>query len=310
MRILVTGGAGFIGSHVVDAYIAAGHTVAILDDFSTGKRANVAEPVAVFEGSVTDSSFLAQVLAEFKPEVINHHAAQISVVYSAREPVWDAQLNILGTMNLLQAAKECESVQKFIYISSGGAMYGNPVTLPCDEDTEAQPVSPYGLSKYVAERYVWLLSQDAHFKATVLRYSNVYGPRQDPHGEAGVCAIFAERLIKNQSVTIFGDGTQVRDYIYVGDVAAANVAALTAGEGRAYNIATCRGTSTNEVFTTLKMETGYEGEAVHGVARQGEVQAVYLSAARAAKELKWKAKTTFKEGVRKTLAWYKTHSEA
>lgn len=307
MRILVTGGAGFIGSHVVDAYIAAGHSVGILDNFSTGKKTNVPKGVEIFEGSITDSAFVNQTLKKFEPTVVNHQAAQVSVVVSTREPLRDAELNILGTINLLSAASQTASVRKFIYASSGGAMYGNPSELPCDESTLAQPVSPYGLSKHTAERYVWLLGRTGSFTATVLRYSNVYGPRQDPHGEAGVVAIFSPRMLKKQSVTIFGDGTQVRDYVYVADVAQANLEVLATGDGQAFNISTGRATSTNEVFTALQLATNYPNDAVHGVARSGEVQAIFLSPHKAAKELGWQPRVNFKEGIAKTLDWYKEH---
>lgn len=305
MRILVTGGAGFIGSHVVESYRFHGHEVAVLDNFSTGKRENVPQGVRIFEGSITDATFVRQVFADFQPEVVNHHAAQISVVVSTGEPVRDAELNIMGTINLVLAAKECPCVLKFIYATSGGAMYGNPTELPCTETTPALPISPYGLSKHTAERYLWLLATDASFTATVLRYSNVYGPRQDPHGEAGVCAIFTGRMLEGQPVTIFGDGTQVRDYVYVEDVAEANLAALQLGDGEAFNIATGSGTSTQGVFDTLKSATKYPGDPAYGPERAGEIQEVVLSPAKAETQLGWKAANSFTQGIQKTVQWYR-----
>ena len=308
MKILVTGGAGFIGSHVVQAYVQAGHTVGVLDNFSTGKKANVPDGVQVFEGSVTDPEFVAATLADFQPEVINHHAAQVSVIVSTQDPVFDSALNIGGTIAVLQAAAKAPSVRKVIYISSGGAMYGNPKVSPCTEDTLPEPVSPYGLSKYTAERYVWLFADLAPYAATVLRYSNVYGPRQDPHGEAGVCAIFSERMAgksQDKKPTIFGDGSHVRDYVFVEDLAAANLLALDKGDGQTYNLGTGQGVTTMEVFETLKEATSYPEGPVLADSRPGEVHAIVLSSQKAKRELGWEAKVSFKEGIEKTVAWYR-----
>lgn len=304
MKILVTGGAGFIGSQVVDAYLKAGHQVAVIDNLSTGKRANLPERINLHEGNITDENFVKKVFQEFQPEVVNHHAAQISVVVSVASPLQDAELNILGTLTILEAVRHTPSVKKVIYSSSGGAMYGDPTGVPCTEETAAKPVSPYGLSKHTAERYIWLYTTFSPFKATVLRYANVYGPRQDPHGEAGVCAIFSARMLKGEPVTIFGDGSQIRDYIYVGDIVAANLLALDKGDGESYNISTGRGTTTKQVFETLKAATGYQPEAVMGAARPGELQEVVLSPEKALLELGWKAEVDFQTGTKLTVAWY------
>lgn len=301
----MTGGAGFIGSHVADQYVKAGYELAVIDDLSFGKKEQLPAGVKLYEGSIEDFEFVSKIMHEYKPQIINHHAAQVSVVVSTKEPHTDAKRNVVGTVNLLEAARQTDSVSKIVYASSGGAMYGNPSSYPCKEDAVAIPVSPYGLSKHTAERYVWLMAGLANFTATVLRYSNVYGPRQDPFGEAGVCAIFSNRLLKDQPVTIFGDGTQVRDYIYVKDVAAANLAALEKGEGQAYNIATGKGTTTKEVFEVIKEATGYRGDPIMGPARPGEVQAITLATEKAEQELGWKAKLSFKEGIRETINWYK-----
>jgi UDP-glucose 4-epimerase len=311
MKILVTGGAGFIGSHVVDAYRAAGHTVAVLDDLSGGKKEHVPEGVPLFPVSITNRPAVERVFADFQPDVLNHHAAQVSVVYSVGSPTEDAERNILGTITLLQAAMAAPTVQKVIYASSGGAMYGNPQVLPCTEDAAAEPLSPYGLSKWTAERYVWLYDALAKQKdrspyaSTVLRYGNVYGPRQDPHGEAGVCAIFTDRMLAGEPVTIFGDGTHVRDYIFVEDVALANVAALDKGAGEAYNIATGQGTTTGEVFETLRTAIGYDLEPERRPARPGEVQEIVLSPEKAARELGWQAACAFPEGIARTVQHYR-----
>jgi UDP-glucose 4-epimerase len=247
-------------------------------------------------------------LADFQPEIINHHAAQISVVVSVDEPEVDAARNIVGTIVVVQAAKATASVKKIIYASSGGAMYGNAESVPTEEGAGGNPISPYGLSKYVAERYIWLLTSFGELEATVLRYSNVYGPRQDPHGEAGVCAIFAGRMLQSEPVTIFGDGSQVRDYVFVGDVAAANLTVLEQGSGESFNISTGVGTSTREVFDAVKAETGYALEPIMGPERDGEVQKGILSPAKALKELDWKAGHTFVDGTAKTIEWYRNNS--
>jgi UDP-glucose 4-epimerase len=308
MRILVTGGAGFIASHVTAAYLKAGHTVAILDDYSTGKEANVPTDAKVYRGSIDDLNFVKKSFTEFQPEIVNHHAAQISVVVSVREPLIDTRLNVLGTVNILEAARETPSFKKLIYAASGGSMYGTPSQLPCTEETPAAPASPYALSKNTAERYIWLYSELHGLKATVLRYSNVYGPRQDPHGEAGVCAIFAGKMLAGEQPMIFGDGSQVRDYVYVGDVAAASVAALEKGTGESFNIATGAPTSTLQVFETMKEVIGYAGEVKLGPARAGELQAIYLDVQKAKKGLDWQPSKTFKQGIEETVAWYRAQA--
>lgn len=305
MKILVTGGAGFIGSHVVDRFLANGHTVAIIDDLSTGKKSRIPAGVKLYEGSIENPEFVEHVFDDFQPEIIDHHAAHILVVVSLEKPIIDAQKNIIGTINLLEKASKLKSLKKFIYASSGGAMYGNPAKLPCLEDDLAKPISPYGLSKHTAERYVWLLCELYGIPATVLRYSNVFGPRQDPHGEAGVCAIFCGKMLDGETGTIFGDGSQIRDYVYVEDVAEANLLALEKGEGEYFNVATGVGTSTLQVFEAIKKVTGFEGEPIMGEERVGEVQAVVLATQKAVTGLGFKAKNNFEEGIKKTIDWYK-----
>jgi UDP-glucose 4-epimerase len=304
MRILLSGGAGFIGSQVADAYLAAGHAVAIIDDLSTGKREHIPAGATFYEGSITDPSFLGGVCAQFRPEVVNHHAAQATVIRSLREPAQDAQINVLGTIALVEAVKSA-GAKKFIYIATGGAGYGNPERIPCDEETPSNPLSPYGLSKHMGERYVRLLCGLAGMPWTVLRYGNVYGPRQDPHGENNVCAIFAPRMLKGEPVSIFGDGTQTRDYLYVGDAVAANLLALEKADNEYLNIATGQGTTTMEVFRTLQAATNYGQEAEMKPERPGEIQAVVLDVAKAERLLGWKPETSFKQGVGRTVAWYR-----
>lgn len=303
MKILVTGAAGFIGSHVVDSYLLAGHEVAALDDLSSGSTANLPSEVRLFVGDIADPTFVAGVFADFQPEIINHHAAQASVTVSTKNPLLDARTNVLGMLTLLEAARVTPSFKKFIYATTGGAMYGNPETLPCPEEHAANPISPYGLSKHTAERYLWMYASLHGLKATVLRYANVYGPRQAVHGEAGVCAIFVDRMLAGQPVTLFGDGTQTRDYVYVGDVARANLLALEKGDGEAMNIGTGIATSTNEVFATIKEATGYALAPEIKPLRPGEIQDSYLDASKAERVLGWQAEALFKDGIAQTVAW-------
>jgi len=308
MRILVTGGAGFIGSHLVEAFHNAGHSVAVLDDFSGGKRENLADvpEVPVFEGSITDAQFVKETIAEFKPEIIDHHAAQVSVVRSVQDPQFDTQLNVLGLVNVLEAARSTDSIKKVIMISSAGTIYGDPEVVPCTEDFPKKPGSFYGLSKHVGELYVNMYAELYGLQATVLRYTNVYGPRQDPHGEAGVCAIFSLKMLNNEEPTIFGDGSQIRDYVFIEDVVSANLAALEKGEGEAFNISTAKGTSTMEVFTTLKAATGFPGQPIMGPARSGELQRIIASNQKAKTLLGWEPNYSFTEGIAKTVAWYRS----
>jgi UDP-glucose 4-epimerase len=305
MRILVTGGAGFIGSHVVQEYLRAGHEVAILDDFTSGKQQNVRAGVKVYEGQVQNRAIVERALQEFQPDAVNHHAAQISVVASVRDPRYDAECNVLGTTELLCGMVAHVPQAKLIYISSGGAMYGNIDELPYREDSTPKAAAPYGLSKFVAEQYVWLFARLHGVRATVLRYSNVYGPRQDPHGEAGVCAIFADRMLEGKPVTVYGDGTATRDYIYVGDVAAANLAALSRGDGEPFNISTGVETSTSDVFRVLADAFGYEQDPARAPLRAGEATRVVLSPKKAQQQLGWQPTVGFEEGVQHTVAWYK-----
>jgi UDP-glucose 4-epimerase len=307
MRILVTGGAGFIGSHVVDAYVKAGHTVAVVDNFRTGKKNNIPAGVTHFEVDITNAEALRSTIATFKPEAVSHHAAQVSVSASVEDPAFDAQQNIIGMVNLLMALQAEAPTAKIIYASSGGAMYGVTEELPYSETATPAATAPYGLSKFVAEQYVWLFVKLHGMRATVLRYANVYGPRQDPHGEAGVCAIFAERMQAGQPVTIFGDGTATRDYVYVEDIAAANVAALTKGDGEAVNIATGIEQPTKTVFQELAAAFHYELSPQDAPLRPGEQVRSVLNPAKAVTILGWKAETSFKEGIAKTAAWYAAH---
>jgi len=304
MKILVTGGAGFIGSNVVDAYIEAGYEVAIVDNLSTGKKENLNPKAQFFPLDITDSR-LEQVIADFAPKIINHHAAQIDVRKSVEDPVYNAKVNELGTLNLLQAAVRCK-VSKIIFSSTGGAIYGEVSKKSgADENHPQEPISPYAITKRSVEMYLYAYQKLYGLTHTILRYGNVYGPRQDPLGEAGVIAIFCGKMLKGEPPTIYGDGKQLRDYVYVGDVAKANLLALEKGNDQIYNIGTGRGTSVNELFAHLKEIMGFAGEAVYAPPRAGELFRSVLNCRKIRKELGWKAGTGIKKGLRLTLKWYK-----
>lgn len=307
MRILVTGGAGFVGSHVVDAYVAAGHEVAVVDNLSTGKRANVNPAARFFEQDIRDTAAMARVFGLVQPEVVNHHAAQAEVRRSVDDPRYDAAVNVVGTLTLLEAAR-AHGVRKVIYISSGGAVYGEPQALPCAEEHPIAPLSPYGASKYAVELYLHVYRATHAIATTVLRYANVYGPRQDPLGEAGVVAIFAGRMLAADPAappTVFGDGEQTRDYVYVGDCARANVLALEAPSGGVYNIGTGAPTSVNRLAALLRAPTGYGGAIVHAPERPGEVRHIHSDVTRARDELGWAPRVALREGLARTVDFFR-----
>jgi|YelNatPaOPRAMG01_1025707.scaffolds.fasta_scaffold14958_2 UDP-glucose 4-epimerase len=305
MRILVTGGAGFIGSHVAEGYLNDGHKVAVLDNLSTGKKENVPKEAKFFEGDIRDKNRIFEVFREFRPEILNHHAAQIDVRKSVENPLFDAETNILGLLNLLEACVSFE-VRKIIYISSGGAIYGNPKYLPIDEEHPKQPLSPYGIGKYTGELYLYFYSQVRDLKYVVLRYSNVYGPRQDPAGEAGVVAIFSNLMLKGERPKIFGDGRQTRDYIFVEDVVLANKLALKHFENQAFNIATGKATSVNELFLILKKICSFSRQPEYLPERPGELRESVLDIQKAKKLLLWQPRFSLEEGLRKTVLWLKS----
>ncbi len=304
MKILVTGGAGFIGSHVVDAFVAAGHDVAIVDDLSTGKRENINPRARLHVLDLRDSD-LSKVFAEVKPDVVCHHAAKASVRESMVEPVLYADVNISGGVKLLEQCRQ-HRVKKFIYASTGGALYGDPRYLPADEDHPIGPLDPYGVSKAALEYYLPIYRKEHGVAFTTLRYANVYGPRQDPYGEAGVVAIFSRRMIAGEQAIINGSGDQERDFVYVGDLARANVLALTQGDGGTYNLGTGIGTSVNDLFARLQAITGYALPNVHGPAKAGEAFKVYLSADKARRELGWEPQVDLDTGLRITVEYFRT----
>ncbi len=306
MRILVTGGAGFIGSNVTDRFVELGHEVAVFDDLSSGFREFVNPRARFFHADLRDAAAVERVIAEFKPELVDHHAAQIDVRRSVEDPVHDATTNILGALALLQSCTR-HGVRKFVYASTGGALYGEGRSLPATEDHPVNPESPYGVSKHTLEHYLYLWKLLHGLDHTVLRYPNVYGPRQNPHGEAGVNAIFIGLMLEGKRPRIFGTGDQVRDYLYVGDVVDANVLALEGGSGAMVNLGTATGTSVNDIVRELNVILGTALSPIYEAARAGEVQRIYLDATRARDVLGWVPRVSFPDGLRRTVEWSRTH---
>jgi len=306
MKILVTGGAGFIGSHIVDQYITAGHEVAVVDNLwaeGGGKEANLNPKAQFYRADITDEAALDQIFAEVKPEVVCHQAAQHSVAISTKNPQLDARVNVLGLLNVLT---NCTRVgtRKIIFASSG-ATYGTPARLPIDEDVMQRPESPYGITKMVTEHYLRYWQEANGLAYTALRYGNVYGPRQDPNGEAGVIAIFAKRFLAHEPVRIDWDGEQQKDYVYVGDVARANLLALTSGDNDIFCIATGQGTSVNQIYNMLAKITGYTPEIVHAPKRPGDIYLAYFNCSKAERILKWKPEVSLEEGMRATVDFFR-----
>jgi UDP-glucose 4-epimerase len=307
MKILVTGGAGFIASNVVDAYVAAGHEVAVVDNLSTGKKENVNPAVKLYTMDIADPR-LADVFAEFKPRLVNHHAAQISVPLSVDDPLADAHTNVLGLLNVLTNCRQ-HRVEKVIYVSSGGVVYGEPKLLPATETFPLQPTSPYGIAKYAGELYLKFFAAQCGIRYVALRYSNVYGPRQMPHGEAGVVSIFIQALMAFKAPTIFGDGKCVRDYVFVGDVVDANVKAVERGENVALNIGTGRPTDVNEIYRLVCVALHTDLKALDGPPRRGDLLANYLDATLAGSVLGWKPKVSLADGIALTAQYFKNLAE-
>ena len=303
-KILVTGGAGFIGSHVVDQFLDKGFEVIILDDLSTGRASNL-NPSAKFYQMDIRHPKLRDVFEAEKPDYISHHAAQMDVRRSVAQPLFDADVNILGSINLIECAKEF-GVKRFVYISTGGAVYGEPERVPCEETDPINPICQYGASKHTVEHYLYMYFVNYGLKYTVLRYPNVFGPRQDPHGEAGVVAIFTGQMLADQPVMIYGDGGQTRDFVYVGDCARANILAVTMDhQPGIYNIGWGRPTSINEIFSSLAKITGYSQSVQYGPAKVGETRSIYLNASKAKKDLGWTPTTNLEDGLKKTVEYFR-----
>lgn len=314
MRVLITGGAGFIGSHVAGAHLARGDDVAVVDSLAGGRREFVPQKARFYQLDIRDPA-LREVFAHERPQLVNHHAAQASVSVSVRDPLLDADVNVLGTLRIAALAVEF-GVEHLIFASTGGALYGEPERLPADEATPVRPLSPYGFAKAAAEGYLDLYGRLHGLRTCCLRYANVYGPRQDPHGEAGVVAIFARALLDGRPATIFDDGEQTRDFVYVGDVVAANLLAADRRAQGAFNIGTGRATTVNAIYGILARATGVAAPQVcappppvYAPPRPGDVRHITLAADRARAHLGWTAATTLEDGLAATVAWFRQPPE-
>lgn len=301
MKVLVTGGAGFVGSHIVDQLIARGDQVVVVDNVSSGKKSQVNQQ-AVFYHVDIRSEELKEILAKERPEVVIHQAAQIHVDTSVKNPALDAEINILGSINLLEACR-LAGVNKLVYASSA-AVYGTPHYLPIDEKHPIAPLAGYGISKYTVEHYLSVYHQLYGLKYTILRYANVFGLRQDPRGEGGVISIFINKVLEEQPLTIFGDGEQTRDYIYVEDVARANLAAIERGDGEVLNVGTGVKTSLNEVVRQFETITGKKLEVQYGPDRAGDIKHSYFNNEKVRRVLAWEPRVSFAEGLSKTYEYY------
>lgn len=309
MKIVVTGGAGFIASHVADAYVELGHEVAVIDDLSRGSRANVNLRARFYECDVRDRKKIDEILATETPEVINHHAAQMDVRRGVREPIFDAQVNILGSINLIEAAV-AHGVKRFIYAGTAGAGYGEPRKMPVPEEYPINPITPYGISKHTVEHYLFTFHVLYGLEFVAVRYGNVYGPRQSSQGEAGVFAIFSEQMLAGTQSVIYGDGTKIRDYVYVSDVARANVAALDRGTCEIFNISSGVPTTDIEVFEIVRRLLGKKVEPHYIARRPGEIDRICLDVSKASQLLGWEPEMSLMDGARLTVAYFEEKAGA
>lgn len=301
MKILVTGGAGFIGSHIVDQCIMKGYDVVVVDNLSTGNKNNINSKAKFYEEDIRSEN-LKEIFKIEDPDVVIHHAAQIDIQKSLREPNYDADVNINGTINLLESAAESK-VKKIIYASSA-AVYGEPQYVPIDENHSISPLSYYGISKFTPESYIKVYSQLHGLKYTILRYANVYGIRQDPKGEGGVVSIFVDRMLDGIPVTIFGDGEQTRDYVYVEDIARGNIQAIEKADNEIINLGTGKATSVNQLYTTMEEIIATGGEPNYSDARNGDILHSYFNVKKAKDLLDWQALYGLQEGLNKTISYY------
>jgi UDP-glucose 4-epimerase len=305
MHILVTGGAGFIGSHIVEAFLACGHRVSVVDNLITGTKENLHRDAAFFEADIRDAAAMTRIFSEGRFDAVVHEAAQMDVRKSVADPVFDASVNILGMLTLLENCVRTE-VRRVIFASSGGAIYGEQDFFPADETHPTRPISPYGVAKLSTEQYLFYYHAVHGLDAVCLRYANVYGPRQNPEGEAGVVAIFTTRMLRGESPVINGDGKQTRDYVYVGDVVQANVRALEAPPGfQVFNVGTGVETDVNHLFHVLRQATGSPCDERHGEAKLGEQRRSVLDTGRIGKVLGWRQEVALEEGLRRTVEFFR-----
>jgi UDP-glucose 4-epimerase len=308
MRILVTGGAGFIGSNIVDAYVAAGHNVSIIDNFSTGRERNLNPKATLHRIDMRDRDEVYRVLADGRFELVNHQAAQLDVRVSVRDPQFDAAQNVLGSLNVLQGGIE-HGVRRFVFASTGGAVYGEQESFPADENHPTNPISPYGVTKLTVEKYLNCFRHVHGIEYVVFRYTNVYGPRQNPHGESGVIAIFCDMMLRGLQPTINGSGEQTRDYVFVGDVVDAHMRALAHLEREGtntFNLCTNTETTVNELFDVLNREFDGRFVRTHGPAMPGEQMRSVCSYERAERTLGWRPAVGLAEGLARTVAHHRT----
>ncbi len=303
MKILVTGGAGFIGSHITDGFIVQGHRVVAVDNLAMGRMENL-NPRAKFVLMDIRAQEIEKLFEFERFDAVCHHAAQMDVRMSVKDPIHDADVNVKGTLNLLQNCVRF-GVKKVLFASTGGAIYGEQETFPCGEEHPTRPVSPYGITKLTAEKYLYFYGLEYGLQYVVLRYANVYGPRQNPHGEAGVVAIFCTRILAGQNPTINGDGKQTRDYVFVGDVVQANMKALEYGKNDIFNIGTGIETDVNRIFHLINDSAGGKGEEAHGPAKSGEQRRSVISYEKAERLLGWEPKVLLKDGIEKTVNHFK-----
>jgi UDP-glucose 4-epimerase len=304
MKILVTGGAGFIASHIVDAYVKLGHDVVIVDNFSTGRKENVNPAAKVYEADVRDAARIDEIFQRERFEVVNHHAAQMDVRRSVTDPVFDASVNIIGVLTLLESCVK-HGVRRVLFASSGGAIYGDQDYFPADEKHPTRPISPYGVAKLTTEQYLFYYHTVHGISSVALRYANVYGPRQNPHGEAGVVAIFTTRMLAGEQPLINGDGKQTRDYVFVGDVVQANVLGLSYKDYDCFNIGTGVETNVNELFRVIREALKSSASEKHGPVKPGEVTRSVLDHEKIKRVLGWQPSVTLSEGLRRTVEYFK-----
>lgn len=307
MKILVTGAAGFIASHVAEEYVRRGHDVVVADDLSRGRIENVSPQCRFFRCDIRDREALQRIFDSEKPEIVNHHAAQMDVRRGVREPLFDAEVNILGSLNLIQSALSC-GCKRFIYAATAGAGYGEPEQLPVPEHHPMRPITPYGVSKHTVEHYLFTFHALYGMDYVILRYGNVYGPRQNSQGEAGVFAIFCEQMLAGIQPVIYGDGSKVRDYVYISDVVAANCAALERGNGEVFNIASGVPSTDQEVFELVRTLLGKTEAPQYVSRRPGEIDQICLDASKAAWILEWRPQVSLIDGARQTIAYFRAQA--